>query len=149
MSTSTIVPPLINRKDLKPGESLCDHCTAKCCRYFAVEIEAPSERRDMDFIRWYVLHDAATVFSEDETWYLLVYTTCKHLQDDYRCGIYHERPEICREYSTDNCEYDDRYVYDRYLETSEQVQEYMDAVYPEDDPKRFRSPKPPLLPVLG
>jgi Fe-S-cluster containining protein len=27
------------------------------------------------------------------------------LQDDGRCGIYEKRPEICRSYSVDNCEF--------------------------------------------
>ena len=31
-------------------------------------------------MRWYLLHEGATVFKEDEQWYLLVHTTCKHLQ---------------------------------------------------------------------
>jgi len=145
---ATAKPP-IARKDLKPGEVLCDYCSAKCCRYFAMAMDTPTERRDMDFIRWYVLHDGATVFTEDETWYLLVHTACRHLQADNRCGIYHTRPSICREYSTDNCEYDDRYVYDRYFETAEQVQDYMDALFPEDDAVGIRSSRPQLLPILA
>jgi Fe-S-cluster containining protein len=70
------------------------------------------------------------------------------LQSDNRCGIYHTRPGICRDYSTDNCEYDDRYVYDRYFETAEQVQEYMDVVFP-DKEAGLRSPRPSLLPIVG
>jgi Fe-S-cluster containining protein len=148
---AAIGKPPISRKDLKSGEVLCDYCSAKCCRYFAMAMDTPTERRDLDFIRWYVLHDGATVFTEDDTWYLLVHAECRHLQSDNRCGIYHTRPAICREYSTDNCEYDDRYVYDRYFETPEQVQEYMDAVFPEDADSAagVRSPRPQLLPILG
>lgn len=140
--------PKIRREDLKPGECLCDHCSAKCCKYFALPIETPTTRQDFDYLRWYLLHDAATVFVEGENWYLLVHTRCKHLQDDNRCGIYHTRPNICREYSTENCEYDDGYVYDRYFETAEQVAEYVEAVLPSRKPGQFRSPRPPLLNVL-
>jgi Fe-S-cluster containining protein len=71
------------------------------------------------------------------------------LLPDNRCGIYHTRPEICREYSTDNCEYDDTWIYERYLETAEQVAEYAEAVLPPANKKNIRSPKPPLLPVIG
>jgi hypothetical protein len=127
---------------------LCDHCTARCCRYYALAIEAPTERTDMDFIRWYTLHGDSCIFTENETWYLLVFSTCRHLLDDNRCGIYHTRPQICRDYSTDNCEYDDNYVYDRYFETAAQIEEYTDAVFPSDDPEQFRSPRPALLPIL-
>ena len=73
------------REDLGPDEVLCDHCTAKCCRYFALPIDTPESPRDFDFIRWYLLHGRASVFTEDGDWYLLVHTACKHLQTDNRC----------------------------------------------------------------
>jgi len=136
------------REDVPEGESLCDHCTAKCCRYFALPIETPETYEDFEFIRWYLLHDRASVFSEDDTWYLLVHTECKHLGEDNRCGIYETRPTICREYSTDNCEYEDDWTYDRYFETPEQVQEYAEALLCEPNHPSFRSRKPALLPVL-
>ena len=113
------------RDDVPAGDCLCDHCYAKCCRYFALAIDKPEERRDFDFMRWYLLHDRASVFVEDDSWYLLVHTTCKHLQSDNRCGIYMTRPQICRDYTTDACEFDDDGVYDHYFETAEQVVEYV------------------------
>jgi Fe-S-cluster containining protein len=136
------------REELKPGAVLCDHCAAKCCRYFALPIEEPKTRRDFDFIRWYLLHDRATVFTEDGTWYILVHTVCRHLQPDQRCGIYETRPEICREYTTENCEYDDDWVYDRYFETPEQVEEYAEAVLPHKRGESIRGRKPALLPMV-
>jgi Fe-S-cluster containining protein len=137
------------REEIKPGEFLCDHCTAKCCRYFALPIEKPTTRQDFDYIRWYLLHEGATVFTEEGDWYLLVYATCRHLQDDNRCGIYTTRPQICRDYSTENCEYEDDWVYDRYFEMPEQVEEYAEAVLPPTVRGQIRSPRPALLPVLG
>jgi len=137
-----------SRDELGPGEILCDHCTAKCCRYFALPIETPTTRRDFDFIRWYLLHDRASVFAEKEDWFLLVHTTCQHLQSDNRCGIYESRPEICREYTTDECEYDDRWTYDKYFETPEQISEYVEAIFVARKGKSIRSSKPPLLPIL-
>jgi Fe-S-cluster containining protein len=141
-------PPKFRREDLKAGESLCDHCTAKCCKYFALPIDEPTTRKDFDYIRWFLLHDRASVFTDDDTWHLLVHTTCKHLQPDNRCGIYETRPQICREYTTDKCEYDDSWVYDRYFETPEQVEEYAEAVLPRRPGQTLRSPPPPLLPLL-
>ena len=79
-----------SREDLKPGECLCDHCTAKCCRYFALAIDKPTTWRDFDHMRWFLLHDKASVFVEEGDWYLLVHTTCRHLQADNRCGIYRD-----------------------------------------------------------
>ena len=137
------------REDLKSDEVLCDHCTAKCCRYFAMPIDTPESFKDYEFVRWYLLHEHATVFTEDEDWYLLVHTPCKHLGDDHRCGIYDTRPQICRDYTTDNCEYEDDWTYDRYFETSEQVGEYMEAVLSPKASKGIRSAQPPLLPVIA
>ena len=135
------------REELRPGESLCDHCTAKCCRYFALPIDTPTERQDFDYIRWYLLHHGATVFVDEGTWYLLVYSTCRHLQADHRCGIYDIRPQICRDYTTDNCEYEDDWVYDQYFETPEQVEEYIEVVLPRKRGASIRSPRPGL-PIL-
>lgn len=145
-------PPRLKptREALKPGESLCNYCTAKCCKYFALPIDTPTESRDFDFIRWYLLHEQASVFLDEGVWYLLVHTPCRHLLSDNRCGIYQTRPNICREYSTENCEYEDSYVYEGYFETAEQVQEYYEARFSNSprDPL-FRSPRPPLFPILN
>ncbi len=139
----------MRREDLAAGDCLCNHCSAKCCKYFALPIDTPTEQKDFDYIRWYLLHDAATVFIEGESWYLLVHTQCKHLQPDNRCGIYETRPQICRDYSTEACEYEDDYVYDRYFETPEQVEEYVEAVLPGKKGKPKRSRKPPLLQIVN
>lgn len=135
------------RDQLQPGESLCDHCTAKCCKYFALPIETPTERQDFDYIRWYLLHNGASVFVDEGTWYLLVHSPCRHLQADNRCGIYETRPQICRDYTTDKCEYEDDWVYEQYFETPEQVEEYMEVVLPRKRGESIRSPRPGL-PVL-
>ncbi|MBW3541440.1 MAG: YkgJ family cysteine cluster protein [Planctomycetes bacterium] len=130
MSAAAAAPLRIKREDLKPGESLCSYCTAKCCRYFALPIDTPATWLDFDYVRWYMIHGRTAIFVEDDTWYLMIYGDCEHLQDDHRCGIYHERPQICREYSTENCEYDDEACYDKFFETAEQLWEYAEAVLP-------------------
>jgi len=138
----------VRREDVPAGHSLCEYCTARCCRYFAMPIDTPTDYEEWDFIRWFLLHDRASIFLEDDTWYLLVHTECKHLQADHRCGIYETRPQICRDYSTDNCEYDDDTTYDKYIETPEQVWEYMEATQQRRG-ESIRSRKPPLLPILS
>ena len=139
----------IRREELPASQCLCDHCPAKCCKYLAAPIDTPTTHEDFDYIRWYLLHAEATVFVEEGSWYLLVHTQCKHLQPDNRCGIYDTRPQICRDYSTENCEYEDDWVYERYFETSEQVDEYVEAVLPRKKGHSFRSRRPPLLPIIG
>ena len=118
----------ISREELKSGEVLCEHCSAKCCRYFALPIDTPTEIEDFQHLRWYLLHGDCAVFVEDDTWYLLVYGDCKHLTTDPLCDVYEHRPTVCREYGTDNCEYDDDACYDKFFECAEQVWEYAEAV---------------------
>ena len=152
--------PKPSREELGKGLNLCEYCTAKCCRYFTFPLEKPTTRQEFDALRWSLLHEYATAFTEDGEWYICVHTVCKHLQDDNRCGIYSSRPSICREYTTEHCEYEDEWVYDQYFETPEQVVEYMEAVLGPGgenvgDGKRkkyrrrsIRSPKPSLLKIL-
>ena len=135
------------RADLKPGENLCEHCTGKCCRYFALPIEKPTSYREFNFIRWYMMHGEVSVFVDGEAWYLMVHADCKHLLDDGRCGTYETRPDICREYTTDECEFDDDACYDMLFECPEQIWEYAHAVLP---PRKRRQPGDPVaLPVLS
>ncbi len=147
MATVQIEKP--RRDQLPSAANLCDYCTAKCCRYFALPIDTPEGWKDYEYIRWYLLHEHATVFIDEGSWYLMVHTTCKHLEDDHRCGIYETRPPICREYSTNNCEYEDDWTYDHYFETPEQVYEYAEAILPPRRGQGIRSRKPSLLPIIG
>ena len=66
---SVAKPKQTPRSALKPDEILCEYCTAKCCRYFALPIDTPTEMKDFQFIRWYLLHGQASVFTEDDDWY--------------------------------------------------------------------------------
>lgn len=84
---------------------LCEHCTALCCRYIALPVETPTTREELDQIRWFLLHGGVSLFIEDGDWYISMETACRHLQPDFRCGIYETRPKICRDFSTDNCDY--------------------------------------------
>jgi Fe-S-cluster containining protein len=155
-----VLPAKPLRGDVPQDKVLCEFCTAKCCRYFALPLETPTTREEFEYIRWFLLHDQATVFTEDGEWYVCVHTVCKHLQDDNRCGIYETRPPVCREYTTKECEYEDDWIYDRYFETPEQVVEYMDSVlgpggeHVGDGRRRknrrrsIRGPKPPLLQII-
>ena len=140
MSTAIEKKPTLEQ--LAPGEVLCQYCEAKCCRYFALPIDTPESLEDFEFMRWFLLHQRASIFTEDEDWYMLVQTECKYLGDDQRCTDYENRPQICRDYTTKNCEYDDEWTYERLFETSEQVAEYAEAVLPRGRGEGIRSPRP-------
>ncbi|MFN4243163.1 MAG: YkgJ family cysteine cluster protein [Tepidisphaerales bacterium] len=104
---------------------LCDRCAALCCRYFALPLDNPKTARDYDNIRWYLMHEQVVVYIEKKQWYLAVLTRCKNLQPDNRCGIYPTRPKICREYSTDNCDYHGGdYGFERLFTSAEDLEAY-------------------------
>ena len=136
----------VTRGDLKPGECLCDHCVGKCCRYFSLPIDTPTTWDDYDAIRWYLAHGQTLVYVEEGTWYLVVMTKCKYLTREDRCQIYYNRPKICQEYTTADCEYDSDWTFDKVFETAEQIWEYAEAVLP---PRRRPRPTGPGLTVVS
>ena len=155
-------PALTPREDVPKEANLCEHCTAKCCQYFALPIETPETREEFDNLRWYMYHGSPAaaqagqgagvgsqpvqLFVDDGTWFLMVNLPCRHLQPDNRCGVYEIRPQICRDYTTKNCEYDGDGLYDMFFETPEQLHEYAQAVLPpEDRPPIERSQLPILM----
>lgn len=105
---------------------LCEHCTALCCRYIALPIDTPTDREDLDFIRWYLIHQNVSVFVEDGDWYISFQSTCRHLLPDNRCGIYDTRPQICRKYTTENCDYHSGdYGWEHHFTCAEHLDEYV------------------------
>ena len=119
------------REDLGPDENLCDHCTAKCCHYFALPMDEPTTPQDFDFLRWFLLHDRASVFTEDET---LVPAGSYAVQAlAARQSLRHLRPAApgLPRLHHGQCEYHDDWTYERYFETPEQVEEYAEAMFSE------------------
>lgn len=106
-------------------ENLCNQCVALCCRYFALQIDKPESHRDFEDLRWYLLHEDSQIFVEDGSWYLQVNRKCRALLPDNRCGIYDNRPTICRGYTTHKCDWHaDAYAYDLMFTEPDQIQEY-------------------------
>lgn len=108
-----------------PG-NLCEHCVGMCCRYLAVPIDTPEDEEDFDDIRWYLLHEGVSVFVEDGDWYLYLAADCRYLQPDFRCGIYANRPRICRQYTTENCDYHSGdYGWEHHFSCPQHLEEYL------------------------
>jgi Fe-S-cluster containining protein len=123
-----------------PG-NLCEHCTGLCCRYIALPIETPEDRQDFDDVRWYLLHENISVFVEDGDWYINIAADCRHLKDDFCCAIYATRPRICREYTTENCDYHSGdYGWEQHFTCPQHLDEYVRKVF-DDKPKRRRASK--------
>lgn len=128
-----LMPPgTVHRDDITPDTCICNHCPGKCCRYFTVPIRTPRTKSDFDELRWYLAHAQTLIFTETEEkngkkvvkWNLVVWTNCQYLLPDNGCSIYHTRPQVCRDYSTDSCEYDSPWVFEKSFESPDAIQSY-------------------------
>jgi Fe-S-cluster containining protein len=108
-------------------KSQCEKCTGLCCQYFALPIETPKDKDDYDDIRWYLCHEDITVFVEEGEWYINVNNCCRHLsKKDNRCKIYGKRPNICREYKHEDCDFiEGEYDYELHFTNDKQMEEYI------------------------
>ena len=88
-----------------------DKCGARCCSYITVQIPAPKSVRDLDEISWWLTHHHVIVYVESRRWHLEVRTACKFLTGDKLCGIYEDRPGVCRQYDPKSCEFPARPVH--------------------------------------
>ncbi len=104
----------------------CIECGAKCCKYFCFEIDEPDDYEEFEDVRWYLCHEGVTVHIDDDgDWFIAIDNHCKHLQSDFRCTIYEDRPLICRQYDTENCDYTGGdYDYREHFSTPEQLDAY-------------------------
>jgi len=88
-------------------ENKCSFCVgSKCCSYITQSIDTPRSITDFDTLLWQLAHHNVQAYKDENGWYLLFYTKCTFLEQDGRCGNYDNRPQMCREYSNDYCEYD-------------------------------------------
>ena len=105
--------------------NLCEQCDALCCKYFALEIDKPTTKNDLENIRWYISHQKTSVFIQNGKWYLQVKNRCNHLDRNNRCKIYENRPAICKRLDPKGCEYHDRHAV-KEIKTLHQLGRYLD-----------------------
>lgn len=90
------------------SENKCGLCKGSiCCNYITQQIDTPRKKSDFNFLLWQLAHQNVQAYKDEDGWFLLfVNSPCQYLQPDGRCGIYETRPQICRDYENDYCEYD-------------------------------------------
>ena len=89
-------------------ETKCSFCyNSKCCTYVTQQIDTPRTKGEFDFLLWQLSHQNVQAYKDEDGWFLMFNTPCQHLQPDGGCGIYATRPQICRDYDNDYCEYDE------------------------------------------
>ena len=104
---NTIIPLKPAAKVKITSENKCSFCKGStCCTYFTHQIDTPRSIEDFDMLLWQISHGSTQAYKDEDGWFLLVNTRCSHLADDGRCGIYETRPQICRDHSNDECEFD-------------------------------------------
>jgi len=88
----------------KAPDHPCFEC-ALCCRYIAIEIDAPTTNREYDYLVWYLYHPGVSVFVDwDGAWFVRFETRCHHLTPQGLCGVYEQRPAICQDFDWKDCE---------------------------------------------
>jgi uncharacterized protein len=108
------------------AEKTCDGCDSRCCKYVAIEIDAPLDSKDMENIRWYVMHKNITVYVDCEgIWHVEFLTPCEHLNSKNLCKIYERRPKICRNYDPKYCSHNNDYSEEYTFTNVEQVDKYI------------------------
>ena len=82
----------------------CTEC-GKCCTYVGVGINAPSRPRYATDILWYLYHENVYVYVDGEgEWSVHFEARCRNLGPDLRCGVYEQRPHICRSFDNTECD---------------------------------------------
>lgn len=97
-----------NQNLVLTSENKCSHCQgAKCCTYVTEHIDTPRSMEEFDTLLWQVSHENIQLYKDEGSWFLLINGSCAHLYPDGRCKIYEVRPQICREHSNEDCEFED------------------------------------------
>jgi hypothetical protein len=104
---STVIPIKLQGKTKITPENKCSFCKGStCCTYVTHQIDTPRSMEDFDMLLWQISHVNTQAYKDEDGWFLLVNNTCTHLQPDGRCGIYETRPQVCRDHSNKDCEFE-------------------------------------------
>ena len=106
MSAKKTVNTLKIKQEITP-ENKCSFCEgSKCCVYITQQIDTPRSIDDFDHLLWQMAHKDIQVYKDEDGWFLLAMNKCQFLLPQGGCGIYETRPQVCRDYKNDFCEYD-------------------------------------------
>ena len=82
----------------------CTSC-GRCCTYVSVGINEPTKVRYASDILWYLYHESVSVYLDgDGEWSVVFETRCRNLRSDLLCGVYEQRPIVCRDFDNTTCE---------------------------------------------
>jgi Fe-S-cluster containining protein len=85
----------------------CTDC-GRCCTYVGVGVNPPNSPRHATDVLWYLYHEGVYVYVDGEgEWSVHFEARCRNLGPDLRCGVYVDRPHICRTFDNRTCEVND------------------------------------------
>lgn len=117
----------ISQKIEITSENKCSFCVGtKCCVYITQEMETPRSIADFDHMMWQLAHQDIEIYKDEDGWFLIAMNKCQFLQKNGGCGIYETRPQICRDYSNDFCEFDEPadIHFEYYFKTYQELDDY-------------------------
>lgn len=93
---------------------------------------------------WQISHAHVEFYKDEDGWFLMFLTPCEHLIENGQCGIYDRRPDICRDYSNDYCEYDSpaEEGFELYFKTYDELLAYCRKRFKKWDKKLKKMEKP-------
>ena len=106
-------------------EFCCQVCEADCCRYVMLKINPPRLREDRDEHRWLLMHEDVELRIESRMWYAHFHVRCRHLSSKNLCLIYQDRPDLCEDYTENDCDYGGPAPDTVVFKTVEEYDEYM------------------------
>ena len=107
MPQAISIPVKVTSSKKMTAENKCSFCkNSKCCTYVTQDIDTPRSKADFEHLLWQVSHRNVSVYKDEDGWCLLFDTECTHLLPNGNCGIYENRPQLCRDHSNDYCEFD-------------------------------------------
>ncbi len=120
-------PALSSLQFKVPVHPKCAKCLpAKCCRYFSLEIDRPTCKRDYNDFLWFLAHENISIYLWEKKWYLMIHNTCTFLDPEENiCTIYDKRPKMCREHSVDECEFNSDYEFDEHFKSYDELKKWI------------------------
>jgi Fe-S-cluster containining protein len=88
----------------------CNQCS-RCCSWLSIEIH-PEYHNNADIRRWVNLHHVVTHIGEEGRVFADIPIPCSALTEDGRCGIYEDRPQVCRVWPTSQADLEDPRIKD-------------------------------------
>ena len=113
----------INKKTTKKA---CVNCSAFCCKNLAMEIGKPTNKKEIEDLKWQLHFDTVKVYIHRRKWYQWVAGKCMYLDSNDRCTIYEERPQICRKHNPPDCEHFGAF-YDIMIKTPDELEAYLES----------------------